>query len=250
MSIEETSTWITGMFNHIPVQYYFAEIEESKHTNRKYRTEPIELIVDIDEISKREMSAEGHMTVSEYNKCKLLSKSSTSEIKQFMETDEIDITQNPTDILREKLHAKIEEVSKRGGNPQTKQKSGVLPESKKHLKRKDGQNQKDGKESEEKKEKKEKDGKDENGNKEEKLAQKKGNNGQNQKHGKDQKKGKEDGKMKKNQQKQKKGKEAIAPFVRPTMTSPELKDNLDFGTITFSNTGKMVPKYLTKKQKK
>ena len=115
------------MFNHIPVQYYFAEIEESKHTNRKYRTEPIELVVDIEEITKRELSVEGHMTVSEYNTCKLLQKTSSTEIKQFMEEEDLDIdlTKNPTDELREKLHAKIEEVSKgRSANPDTKQKGG------------------------------------------------------------------------------------------------------------------------------
>ena len=240
--MQKTSEWISGMFDHIPVQYYFAEIEESKHTNRKYRTEPIELVVDIEEITKRELSAEGHMTVSQYNAIKLLHKSDQSEtIKQFMEEDDIgDITKNPTDELRERLHAKIEEVTKGRGNPQTHQKSGNLPESKKHQKR--SKEQKDSKSSE-MKEKTE----------EVKSAEKKGKQSQKKGNGKkDMKDSKEMKDMKKNgKQSQKKGKkDDIVPFVRPTMTSPELKDNLDFGTITWSNTGKTVPRYLTKKQKK
>ena len=218
MDIEVTSQWIGKMFDHIPVQYYFAEIEESKHTNRKYRTEQEELAVDLQEIVKRDLSVEGKMTVSEYNAIRLIQKQSAADdsIKQFMEEDDIgDFTRNPTDELRERLHAKIEEVRKgKGVNQMTKQKITELPESKKHPKKKE---QKEGKEKKEQYEK---------------TSEKKGEKSNGMKQSK---KGK---------------KEVIEPFVRPSMTSPELKDNLEFGTITFSNTGKTVPKYLTKKQKK
>ncbi|KAL7721157.1 Uncharacterized protein QTN25_001593 [Entamoeba marina] len=48
-----------------------------------------------------------------------------------------------------------------------------------------------------------------------------------------------------------KGKEkhTTETFKRPSITSPALEDNLQFGTISFSS-GKSVPKYLTKKHKR
>ncbi|EDR23130.1 hypothetical protein EDI_258080 [Entamoeba dispar SAW760] len=198
MSVEETAQWIAKMFDHIPVEFYHTEIEDSKNTKRKFEVAHDDLAVDLNEISKRQLSVEGKMTISQYNEALLAMKK--DQIKQtaqpLMEEDQVgeELTENPTIALKRKLHAKIDEVHKgKTKNLNTKVEKTELPESKKHFKH---------------------------------------HNDNKQKH--QSKKEKQEGK--------------VEPFVRPTMTSPVVKDNLDFGTIAFTS-GKTVPKYLNKKQK-
>lgn len=194
MSIEETAQWIDSMFDHVPVQFYFAEIEDSKHKTRRFAVEHDDLAVDATEIEKKGLSVEGRMTVSQYNAALLIEKKDqvAESVKPLMEDDDEELAKNPTAAIRERFNKKMEEVRKgkprpSSRKPEAKGEKTSLPLTKKHPKR-----------SEKKPQHVKRD-------------------------------------------------EKIESFKRPTMTSPELKDNLDFGTVTLTS-GKTVPKYLNKKR--
>ncbi|ELP91641.1 hypothetical protein EIN_206280 [Entamoeba invadens IP1] len=211
MTLEETSTWIDQMFDLVPLNNYVTEIEDSKYEAQYFEKERTELIVTPSEIEARRYSLEGPITISSYNKLLLDMKTDQIEQIQPINENEIDPTmfKNPREALVKRLHDKIEETRT----------NKVRPITSMHGKTYDLPQTK----IHEKRTKKDKTENTDNSQHHKTSTQK----------GKFTKKGKQNTPEK---------------FERPSMTSPELKDNLDFGTVSFVS-GKSVPKYLNRKKR-